>query len=244
MTYRFATRKTGNQTGLEGMVVVPGKRMFRAFRSSSRSSSRHRVLAACLLVLFPKLLMAQVWGPIQLGSGADGFCFDITARNLPTASQQIDLRMYTKIGAIIVQNNQQQVIVDVQTSDASVLDGPRVEPIGTPDNDRWVLGDFSDFAAMEEAPGTWRFVGRIPNGSEPYTPGDNFGEIRVIHAGGVLANTGYPISGDCDNDQPQPPAHSPGPEVAVPILGSPAALTLISLLLALGFVAIGLRRDG
>ncbi len=150
-------------------------------------------------LLFPSSLVAAEWGETKLTSGEAGFCFDISVKNISAITTEIKFRMYTKIGLIIVQNNQLQVLADIQTSDESVTNGPSVEPIGTPDRDRWVVGDLAPFSVSETTPGTWRFKGRITNGTDPFLAGDNFGEFRVQHSGGIIAFTGHLITDGCDS---------------------------------------------
>lgn len=161
-----------------------------------------KIVLAAGTLLFSSSVVAVEWGETLLTSGSAGFCFDITLKDIPSITTEIKFRMYTKIGVIIVQNNQLQVLADIQTSDESISNGPRVEPIGTPDRDRWEVGDLASFSASETASGTWRFKGRIANGTDPFLPEDNFGEFRVLHAGGSIAFTGHLITNGCNSIDP------------------------------------------
>ena len=95
------------------------------------------VLAA---LFFSSTASAVNWGDVQLGADGSRFYFDITVIAVPVSETPSTFRMYTKLGGIIVQDNQQEFRVVFSTQDGDITEEPLVDPIGVPDQDRWLEG--------------------------------------------------------------------------------------------------------
>jgi hypothetical protein len=149
-------------------------------------------LGATLSLSLP--VHAIEWGPIYLGAGVDRFFFSITVLDVPASETDHVFKMYTKLGAIIVQTNQEEFSVVLDKTDASIVDGPQVAPLGTPDFDRWKDGTVTDLTAFKSEAGEWTISGAIDNGTQPYVPGDHLGEFRFSYLGGILG-FGSPLIG-------------------------------------------------
>jgi len=149
-------------------------------------------LGATLSLSLP--VHAIEWGPIYLGAGVDRFFFTITVLDVPASETDHVFKMYTKLGAIIVQPNQEEFSVVLDDTDASIVDGPQVTPLGTPDFDRWKDGTVTDLAVSKSEAGDWTISGAINNGTQPYVPGDQLGELRFSYLGGILG-FGSPLIG-------------------------------------------------
>ena len=158
-------------------------------------SVRGGTVLACIAATLSFSLPANAveWGDIYLGAGADRFFFGITVLNVPPSASDHIFRMYTKSGIIVVPSNQEQFIVVMKGADGSIVDGPRVEPIETPDLDRWVDGPVTDVSVFKSDGGTWTMSGAIVNGTQPYVSGDLFGEIRFSYSGGTIGFSGLVV---------------------------------------------------
>jgi hypothetical protein len=149
-------------------------------------------LGAALSLSLP--VHAIEWGPIYLGAGVDRFFFSITVLDVPASETDHVFNMYTKMGVIIVQTNQEEFSVVLDDTDASIVEGPQVAPLGAPDFDRWKDGTVTDLTASKSEAGDWTISGSIDNGTQPYLPGDQLGELRFTYSGGILA-FGSPLIG-------------------------------------------------
>ncbi len=149
-------------------------------------------LSAALSLSLP--VHAIEWGAIDLGAGVDRFFFSITVLDVPASETDHVFKMYTKLGVIIVQTNQEEFSVVLDRTDASIVDGPQVASLGTPDFDRWKDGTVTDLAASKSEAGDWTISGAIDNGTQPYVPGDQLGELRFYYSGGILG-FGSPLIG-------------------------------------------------
>ena len=166
------------------------------FRINSRESRGRfrldrRIMSACAAVTLSFSLPANAieWGDIYLGAGTDRFFFQVTLLDVPPSTTDHLFLMYTKLGVIIVQPNQESFLVVFNDADGGIIDSPRVEPIGTPDIDRWVDGPVTDFTVSKSVTNDWTISGSIENGTQPYVPGNSLGEIRFTYSGGIIANT-------------------------------------------------------
>jgi len=153
-----------------------------------------RMLAASLLLLSHPA-WAVKWGAIHVGVDENSFYFNVVITDIPPEVTESEFRMYTKASVIgSIPDDQEQFMVDVNVLVGEVLDGPRVESIGIPDTDHWMDEAVPEFSLMKIAEGSWQFIGSIPHGDTPYQPGDQLGEIRFNHSGGVLLWTGFLIA--------------------------------------------------
>jgi len=152
-----------------------------------------RLLAASL-VLLSHVTWALEWEEVHLGVDESFFYFNVVVSGLPEVSTDTEFRLFTKAGVIVLADDQEQFLVDIDIPLNTILDGPRVEPIGIPDTDRWLDGAVSDFKSRKIVDGTWQFIGSITQGENPYQPGDQLGEIRITDAGGSLIWTHHPIA--------------------------------------------------
>lgn len=133
------------------------------------------------------------WGEIELIVDEQQFSFDIVVQDVPASMSTSRLSIYTKLRSIIIPTNQEQFLVDFTSDNGIVLDGPIVQPLGSPTQDRWQDGAVNDFTLSETSPGTWRFTGTIIHGEDPFVPCDRIGSIVLEYPGGGLGNGALPI---------------------------------------------------
>ena len=151
-----------------------------------------RLLAACILLLSPAA-WALTLEEIHLGVDESRFYFNVVVSGLTENSSLTEFRLYTKLGGIVIPDNQEQFLVDIEIPINNIVNGPGVEPIGIPEVDRWLDEAVTDFKSRMIVEGTWQFIGSIAHGEDPYQPGDRLGEIRVADAGGAHVWSNHPI---------------------------------------------------
>ena len=149
---------------------------------------------ALALLLFNSKAFAVEWGEIRLNVDEQHFFFDITVQDLPASMSASRLSIYTRwIGFFIPPSNEEQFLVEFTSQDGAVLGDPRVQPVGSPVQDRWQDGVINNFTMTEISPGTWRFTGTIIHGEDPFVPCDRIGSIVLEYPGGGLQNGTLPI---------------------------------------------------
>ena len=118
-------------------------------------------------------------------TGTDGeMVFQLAADSDPDPQLGPTERVATQINAL--------------TGDINSEAEPIAESFGTPPFDRWqdgLLDDFSIDAAG--GPGSWTFSGRVPNGAEPFAPGDSLWGV-VLREGDTEISSEAVVIGDCD----------------------------------------------
>ena len=152
-----------------------------------------RILAASF-VLLSHAAWAIDWGEIHIGVDENNFYFNVVVTDVPDTATDAQFTLRTKNNIIVLEDNQEQFLVDVNLVVGEILDGARLEPIGTPTTDHWLNEAVPEFRLMRITDGSWQFIGSIPHGNQPYQPGDHLGEIRLGHSGGSLSWTGYLVA--------------------------------------------------
>jgi hypothetical protein len=134
------------------------------------------------------------WGEIELIVDEQQFNFDITVQDFPASMSASRLSIYTRwIGFMTSPSNEEQFLVEFTSQDGAVLGDPRVQPVGSPVQDRWQDGVINNFTMTEISPGTWRFTGTIIHGEDPFVPCDRIGSFVLEYPGGRMGNIALPI---------------------------------------------------
>lgn len=157
---------------------------------ASRQTGHWHCLILTLLLQSGEVFAIE-WGETRLNVDEEHFLFDIVVHDLPASTSPSNLSLYTEwMGFWIPPSNEEQFLVEFISQNGAILDGPRVQSLGNPAQDRWQNGVVNDFTLSEISPGTWQFAGAISHGADPFEVCDRIGNITLEYPGGRLQAAG------------------------------------------------------